>query len=58
MNMPEFVALVEEMRAAQRGYFRCRDSKRLQIAIVHEYKVDTAIKEWKEQDKPKQGGLL
>ena len=44
-NMEEFIILVEEMRSAQKEYFRTRSATSLNRSKQLEREVDTKIKE-------------
>ena len=46
-ELKTFVALVEQMRNAQREYFRGRMGRDLDRAKKYEKEVDRTIKEWK-----------
>lgn len=50
-NLRSFLDLVDKMRAAQRSYFRNRDSRSLATAKSLEGKVDRAISNFRESEK-------
>lgn len=56
MEMTKFVNLVENMRQAQKNYFKTRDRKQMTRAIILEELVDKEIEELKSQ-KPAQQEL-
>lgn len=53
MNLEEFIAIVETMRAYQRNYFACRDRYNLAKARYYEKQVDEFIKNFKELGRTK-----
>ena len=48
-TMGEFVLAVEEMRVAQRGYFKDRSKRSLEVSLRMERRVDALVKEMKVQ---------
>lgn len=49
METSKFVDLVENMRQAQKNYFKTRDKKQLTRSIILEELVDKEIEEFKRQ---------
>lgn len=56
--MEEIIKLGEQMRKAQKDYFRCRDQRALREAKYLERKFDDAIKAYRSKNEPKQVELF
>lgn len=59
MEITKFVDLVENMRQAQKNYFKTRDKKQMTRAIILEELVDKKIEAFKSQkpEPPEKGTL-